>query len=177
MVERVSFEGLYPKLEGEWLGSLDDFSTLPELGIDLETYAGQVKEGTIVDFNSPQYETIASDGFISCTGLIVHDLTDGKFVVGHLDQYGWTAGQYFNWIKLASKKDIVFIMGERSVAQRPLQELLREGFYGDATVRMVDVDSGKHPWGLVFSKKTGELTTLSRDPAKKLVYDLFRHEE
>jgi hypothetical protein len=129
-------------------------------------------------------ETMGSDGFTNCSGLILLELESRKIIVAHLEpeRSEWSsqttdlpASRVLDDMNPDVPKELVLIQGDISSQQTLYEHAFASGNFGINSLQKVKVDSGSHgPWGFVFYKSNGELKVFSReDPGTISTYLLF----
>lgn len=138
-------------------------------------YVGQRQ---IRDFR-PQDATaiVGSEGFGKCSGLVIRDRHTGMYTFSHLEPFAdaWhdlmRTGQR-DPVHWSSPHDAVLVYGSVSSRQYELERLMVEEFWGPATLRTINVETGGAHWGIVLYRTLGQLAVARKTPD----HSVFRYQ-
>ncbi len=146
------------------------------LGVkDTMQYVGQRQ---ISDFPSIHpLDSVGSEGFGKCSGLVIRDRETGTYTFSHLEP---AADNWHNLmrtgerepVRWSSPHDAVLIYGSVSSKQYELERMMTEEFWGPATLRTIDVETGDTHWGMVLYRSLGQLAVVRKRPD----HSVFRYQ-
>lgn len=117
-----------------------------------------------------------SEGFGKCSGLVIHDSDTNAYTFSHLEPFAdaWhnlmLTGQR-EPVRWSSPRDAVLIYGSVSSKQYELERLMTEGFWGPASLQIVEAETGGAHWGMVLYLSLGQLAVVRKTPD----HSIFRY--
>lgn len=178
--QRENVPTIPPFAEESWANQTGDtfIEDIAVLGVrDAMTYVGQRQ---IRDFYPGEEPANAgSEGFDKCSGLVIRDRTTGVHTFSHLEPFAdaWhtlmQTGQRHP-VRWSSPRDAVLVYGSVSSRQYELERLMAEEFWGPATLRIIEAETGDTHWGMVLYRSLGQLAVVRKKPDHTVFrYQLF----
>lgn len=146
----------------------DDLPDLQALGINPNTHRN-IYQRQVLDF-SPKagITSVASPGFVACSGLLLKDHESGIYTFGHLQPDGASLEKHLG-DKNIEQGEAVILLGSISVPPVALRDLNR-GKWGDISTKIISFESGSTWWAGVFNAITGVVSIARRRPDTSLLH-------
>lgn len=119
----------------------------------------------------------ASSGFGKCSGLVIRDSRTGVYTVSHLDPSADAWHEHMRTghtdpVRWDAPRDAVLVYGSVSVRQCEIERLMTQGFWGSATLRTINAETGGAHWGMALNRHLGHIAVVRKTPD----HSVFRYQ-
>lgn len=163
------YSTLQPIHVQEWVGV--PYADVPQIpGLDIDTahykYVSQGFERE-VSINS-SINSIGSDGFSYCSGLLMTDAEAGIVTMAHLEPHSEVIVRYLDQTSRDRFRKIALFYGSLSVRQTYLESMIQDGQFGTMQLKTTHFESNDRHWGMVFSRAANQVKVFVRHPSQTI---------
>lgn len=153
----------------QWNGSTHaDIPYIPGLDIDHAHYR-YVNQGFEREVHADEaVNSLGSDGFTRCSGLVLMDTRAKTFTLAHLEPYSDSIINHLDQKSKERVRKVALFYGSLSLRHLELENLISSNYFGPVQFKVTHFESGETSWGMVFNRANNQVKIFTRQPSQAI---------